>query len=288
MKRSNHEPGADEKHESHGDLHDDQDAARAMLLAALAQGATTFADAGAQAHACIFEDGDGAEEHAGEERDPQREEQYRGIDAYFMDSGEAGGRHRYENTQCDIGQAQPDHAAEQAEDDALQEQLGGDPAAAGAQRSAHGQLLPSSFDADQQQVGHVGAGNQQYHADRTHQNPQHLADVSHDILLQGAQVRPNVRLFKKFEAETGRGRKSAHHNGNHAGNVGAGLREGDAGLQPCDCFVAEVSEENFVAVKLEGQEHGGIFAVQKVKPLREYPDDLARLPVDHNVASDGR
>src|SRR5882724_11771863 len=98
MKRSNHESRAEEKDERHGDLHDDQDAARAMLLAALAQGAASFADAGAQTHACILEDGDGAEKHAGEERDRQSEEQYRGIDTDFMDSGEAGGRHRYENT----------------------------------------------------------------------------------------------------------------------------------------------------------------------------------------------
>src|SRR5882672_12183182 len=102
MKRSNHESGADEKYESHGHLHDDQDAARAMLLAALTQGASPFADAGAQTRACIFEDGNGAEEHAGEERDPQSEERYRGIDTDFVDSGKAGRRHRYENTQCNI------------------------------------------------------------------------------------------------------------------------------------------------------------------------------------------
>jgi len=67
MKRSNHESGADKQYERHSDLHDDQDAPRPMLLAALAQGAATFADAGAQTHACILEDGNGAEEHAGQE-----------------------------------------------------------------------------------------------------------------------------------------------------------------------------------------------------------------------------
>src|SRR6266403_5074825 len=288
MKRSNHESRADEKYQSHGDLHDDQDAARAMLFAALTQGAASFADAGAQTRACILEDGDGAEKHAGKKRDRQSEEQYRGIDTDFMDSGEAGRCHRYQHAQRDVGEAQPDHAAKQPQDDALQEQLSRDTAASGAQGGAQGQLLPASFDADQEQVGHVGAGNQQYHADRTHQDPQHFADVSHDVLFQGTEVRPNARVVEEFEAEAGRGRESSHHNGNHAGNVGAGLREGDAGLQSRDSVVAEVAEEDFVAVKLEGQEHGRVFAVQKVKPLREYADDLAGLPVDHDVAPDGR
>ena len=44
---ANHEAGADQEDQSEGNLDDDQDAANAMLLAALAVGAAAFANASA-------------------------------------------------------------------------------------------------------------------------------------------------------------------------------------------------------------------------------------------------
>lgn len=66
-------------------------AAEAVLLAALAVGATAFANAGAKAVAGVFENGDGAEEDAGEYGDGEGEEEDGGVDADFVDAWNAGG-----------------------------------------------------------------------------------------------------------------------------------------------------------------------------------------------------
>ena len=77
---ADHEPGADEQHQRQRDLHDDQGLARAMPLAALAQGASSFAETAVHARAGILDDRDGANEKAGEERERKSEEQHRKVD----------------------------------------------------------------------------------------------------------------------------------------------------------------------------------------------------------------
>ncbi len=74
---ADHQARADQQNQSKSDLHDDENAARAVLFAASAVGAAAFANAGAEAHACVFENGDAAEEHAGENGNGEREEQAR-------------------------------------------------------------------------------------------------------------------------------------------------------------------------------------------------------------------
>ena len=71
---TNHQTRADEQNQSQSDLNDDQHAAQAVLLAALAIGTATFANAGAEADSGVFENGNGAEERAGEDRNGKGEE----------------------------------------------------------------------------------------------------------------------------------------------------------------------------------------------------------------------
>ena len=101
----------------------DERLACAMAFAALAERAATFAQAAVQARAGIFEDGDGADEQAGEERETKREEQHGKIDADFVDAGQAGGRDGDQNAQCAIGEGQAEQAAGHAEDEAFKEQI---------------------------------------------------------------------------------------------------------------------------------------------------------------------
>ena len=70
-------------------MNDNENAARAVLLAALAVRAATLADAGAEANAGVLENGDGAEKDAGENGDGESEEQNGAVDANFVDTRDA-------------------------------------------------------------------------------------------------------------------------------------------------------------------------------------------------------
>ena len=70
---ADHEARADEQNQRESDLHDDENAAGAVLFAATAIGAAAFANASAKSNASIFENGDAAEEDAGENGDGKSE-----------------------------------------------------------------------------------------------------------------------------------------------------------------------------------------------------------------------
>src|SRR5260370_21902668 len=139
-----------------------------MLLLALAERATAFADAGAKAHSGVLEDGNGAKQDAGEEGNEKREKQDWRINADFTDARKPRGSHSRKNAQRAISEAHTDGAAEQAENDAFEQKIRSDASAAGAQGGADGELLTAAFDADEQQIGDIGAGDQEDHADRAH------------------------------------------------------------------------------------------------------------------------
>ena len=84
------------------------------------------------------------------------------------------------------GQAQAGGAAEEAEQQALDQHLARQAAAAGADGGADGELLGPPLGPDQQQVGDVGAGDQQDDPDRRHHHPQALADVADEIVDERA------------------------------------------------------------------------------------------------------
>ena len=99
-----------------------------------------------------------------------------------------------------------------------------------AQSGANRQLLAAAFDANQQQVGNVGAGDQQNQDDRSHQHPQHFAYIPDHILLQWPQIGGDARLYKEIGTKSfGRG-KAAQNDGKQARHVRTGLLQGDARL----------------------------------------------------------
>src|SRR6266704_4013480 len=78
---ANHQPGADQQNQSERHLYHYKHTSGAMLFLALAQGASSFANAGAQVRARVFEDRNGAKEEAREDGDGSGEEENRAIDA---------------------------------------------------------------------------------------------------------------------------------------------------------------------------------------------------------------
>ncbi len=101
-------------------MHDHEDAASAMLLAALAERASTFTDAGAQLRAGVFEDRDGTEKQTCEDGDRRGEEQDRSIDADIMNAREPIGGENDKRAQCAPGEAQSKQTAEQTESEAFE------------------------------------------------------------------------------------------------------------------------------------------------------------------------
>jgi len=99
-----------------------------------------------------------------------------GVDAEVERLGKEGRTQGPEHFAPAEGDQQAHRAAQHAEQGALGEELADQPAAAGAQREADGDLAAARQGAGQQQVGHVGAGDQQqqtddggHHAARQHQ-----------------------------------------------------------------------------------------------------------------------
>jgi len=57
-----------------------------------------------------------------------------------------------------------------------------------AERRTHSQFLRAALGPDQQQIGDVGAGDQQEHSDRRHHHPEAPADVAHKIVGERPKI----------------------------------------------------------------------------------------------------
>ena len=99
---------------------------------------------------------------AGGERDQESKRQYPAVDrdgrsTRRVTAGELG-----QHVEPDVGEHQPEAAADHRQHGALGQQLPDQPTAAGAEGGTHGDLLLAAHDSRQAEVGDVGAGDQQY------------------------------------------------------------------------------------------------------------------------------
>ena len=113
-----------------------------------------------------------------------------------------------------LGRAEPDeqrHAGEgepmpapgERQHHTLGEQRARAMPAARAERRADGQLLVPALRADEREVGHVGAGDEQDDGCRPEQRPEHLADVADDIHGERAHVRQQLQVVEHLLREPG-------------------------------------------------------------------------------------
>src|SRR5260370_7482006 len=115
-----------------------------MLLAALAECASAFADAGAQLRASVLEDRNGAEEKARENGNGDGEEQDRAVDTNFMNPRKPVRGHSHERSQGAPGKPQTEQAAEQAESEPLEPQFPPEPSPTASYSCPHPPFLPPS------------------------------------------------------------------------------------------------------------------------------------------------
>ena len=114
----------------------------------------------------------------GDERDRQCEEDNARVDAHGVHAGKPVGNEDNQRVLCPCRGAETDHRSGQGQEHAFCEELLHQPAATGAKRGTNRQLLPSTLAAEQQQVRHVGARNQQHQADRAEEDQHRRAHVA--------------------------------------------------------------------------------------------------------------
>ena len=152
-----------------------------------------------------------AEDEAGGERDDRGERQHAPVDAdagpVDADARNVAGVDGQQRADADHADHQPEHAAHRRQHDALGQQLPHDAAAAGADRGADRDLALADGRAHQQQVGDVGARDQQDEGDRAQQHPQRRSDVADDDLLhrRDAEAALAAQRVRKRLAELLRG-----------------------------------------------------------------------------------
>ena len=286
LEGADHEAGADEQHQSEGHLDDDESFAGAVALAALRECAAAFAQAARGFYAGIFEDGNCADEHAGEKGQSEGEEQHGNVDADFMNAGQAGGCGGDEGAQSARGKAEADEAADDSDNQAFKKQFTGSSPPGCSEGGANGEFLTAAFHADEKKIGDVGAGDEQNHGNGAHQHPQHLAHVAHNVLLQWAEVGADMGFIKQGGAEAVWRRKAAKGNGQQPCHVCAGLLHRHAGFEAGERFETEVAEFGFAAVPLHGHVDGGIGIIEEMKIPRQHADDLAGSAIDGNGRAD--
>jgi hypothetical protein len=106
-----------------------------------------------------------------------------------------------------LGNAESCSAAEDREQGAFGEELAYQPLPSSAQGGADGDLLVASGGAREQQVGDVGAGDQQNQRDGAEQHQQGAADIADHVLPQADQVHAerlaqNIAQYDAYEILT--------------------------------------------------------------------------------------
>ncbi len=119
----------------------------------------------------------------------------------------------------------PENAAGDREQHAFSEQLAHDARAAGSQCGADRELAFASRGAHQQQVGDIGAGDQQHQSYRAQHDQQRIARVADDAVAKW----PNCKA-PSLDPVFG---NSRWYSRLAAANCGVGLRHGDARLEQC-------------------------------------------------------
>ena len=177
-----------------------------------------------------------------------------------------------EQPRADDRDAEADDAAGGGEQQALDQQLPHDAPARRAHRVAHRDLARPCRRARQQQVGDVGAGDQQDEADRAHQGQEHDAD------------RAGVEAFvERLDDADGEllvaGRMSRGQALDDAVELGPRLRGGDAGLQAREH--GEVADVAAAALlRRRDRRHPQLGVGRELDAGRHHADHRGRLAVD--------
>src|SRR6266540_593910 len=103
-----------------------------------------------------------------------------------------------EETDSDVGQAEPQRPAHESQGQALGELLPRDPAPTSAERSADGELLLACLGPNEDEIRHVCADEQHQQAQSAHEDAESHTDISDHIVLQRASVGSDGHFLEQF------------------------------------------------------------------------------------------
>ena len=280
LEAADHQPGADQQHQRQRELRRDQDLLRSLLLAAEAGAAPAVGhvvEPGPQRAAAI---GSSPKTRPEASAIASAKPSATGSTAISWSRGSLPVRSRPARARPAAASRTPSRPPASDSIRLSTRSWPVNPRPARAQGGADGQLLTAALGPHQQQVGDVGAGQQQDDADRAQEHPERAADVADDVADQRLQRRRPPR------PHLGPGPGALEPYLEHAHHVGIGLRRSDAGTQPGH---AEQPERRNRRTGIEPQRQDDLGLAGEAEAGRHHADDLPRAAVDDDRAlDDGR
>ena len=254
------ESGADHENQGESDLGDDEPSGKETLCARGAGSATILEGVG-EMEARGAEGGDGAEEDGGGDGESEGEAEQAKIEADIeRESFEAAGDHAEQQPVGGSGEGDAERAADQGEDQALGKELPDDARAPRTERLANSKFACACGRAGEQEIGDVGAGDEQDQRNDGHEDLQRLREFApqrREAVGHGGErdVRPG-QLVEISLAEVRIG-EAARDLLQKQVDVGGGPLHGDAGFETAH-EVERLGEVGFVGVPAgrDGFGHG--------------------------------
>ena len=228
--------------------------------------------------------GGDAEDHGGDERDADREQQHAPVDGRARDTGNARWVPPREQAHTTPGQRQTGGGADTGEHETLGQQLPDEAGRAGPERRAHGHLALPRFRAREEKIGHVGAGDEQQEADRAEEEPDRAADGTDDLFPQRED--DGVELHRLGIEPPARPRLR------DGVQVVARLRDRSARLEPArrvKSVISVVRARAVPPIRRPQRARRRILEIGRQHEVRGHdPDDLVRRAVDLDRAAEDR
>ena len=248
--------------------------------AAAGHGAIATLERVAQVAARCLKRGHQAKQQARGQRDPEREQRDPEIEPDLGDARQVRGPDRDER----LDQSSCDHdaqrSAEHAEDRGLDDELGHDARPGRTEGGAHRELAPAGGAAHQEQVGDVGAGDEQHQPDRSQQQAQHRGGAPADFLGQRAHVHAGVgavRIRIRHAQLPGDGLE-----------VVGNLPDGDSRFHPSDDSKKALGPVGPAGIGGRGERHHDLAVAHERHEVRaQDADDPERLAIQHERLADG-
>ena len=228
--------------------------------------------------------GDEAEDDADGERDGQRVADGDGVEVDVAPEGQALEVERGQRAQRGHGEQEPGPGRDQGEGQALRDELARDLPAARAQGQPGRQLLESRARAHEGEVRDVDAADEEHEQRAAPEEVQGRLHEAHEVVLQPDDLRAETRVDQELLVFG----KALQVGGVQGVDLGLGLREGGARLEPSD--VPVVVAVPLLVRALLGREGEGPpqhhLGVEGLEAARHDADDRVGLPVEAQVASD--
>ena len=238
------------------DLCDDQRVARAVALAAFARAARAVLQRRRHVRPRVLDDRDRAEQQAGADRDRQREQQHDRIERDLVQPRQLRGLQIDEQLDAAVGQRGADGAAERSRPAATRtstprpraalrrQARGGSPVPAAAPRRAPGTGWRRSRT-------RPAAPGRPCRAEST---ASRRCRRPHQLRAAAPAIRTAHRRTSSCVKPCGSGKRSVSDRQQPL-DVGVGLRDGHAGLEPRQALVVEAGGVNRRAVELQRHDH---------------------------------